>query len=98
MISKAYNLTADQIDHMDSFFNWLRFLATILNDLEEKQQKQHELNYEAKTLLMQIYYVICKTRQLIRSFDVEVPRQRDNNNNSDSFFLYFNWHKYHGRD
>ncbi|CAL5427692.1 unnamed protein product [Camellia sinensis] len=86
MISKACNLTADQIDHIDSFYNRLRFLATILKDLEEKQQQQHELNYEPKNLPMQIYLVICKTRQLIRSFDVDVPGQRDNNNNSDSFF------------
>ncbi|CAL5430415.1 unnamed protein product [Camellia sinensis] len=87
MINKACNLTADQIDHIDSFYNRLRFLATILKDLEEKQQQQQrELNYEAKNLAMQIYSVICKTRQLIRSFDVQVPGQRDINNNSDSFF------------
>ncbi|THG04312.1 hypothetical protein TEA_014862 [Camellia sinensis var. sinensis] len=85
MISKACNLTADQIDHIDSFYYRLTFLATILKDLEEKQQ-QHELNYEAKNLPMQIYYVICKTRQLIRFFDVQVPGQRDCNNNGDSFF------------
>ncbi|KAL7181052.1 hypothetical protein ACSBR1_040001 [Camellia fascicularis] len=86
MISQAHSLTADQIDHIDSFHHRLRFLATILKDLEEKQQQQHELNYEAKNLPMQIYSVICKTRQLIRSFDVEVPGQRDSNNNGDSFF------------
>ncbi|KAL7163285.1 hypothetical protein ACSBR2_039391 [Camellia fascicularis] len=86
MISKACNLTADQIDHIDSFYRRLRFLAIILKDMEEKQQQQHELNHEAKNLPMQIYYVICKTRQLIRSFDVEVPAQRDSNNNGDSFF------------
>ncbi|KAI7994608.1 Late blight resistance protein R1-A [Camellia lanceoleosa] len=86
MISKACNLTADQIDHLDSFCNRLRFLATILKDLEEKQQQQHELNYEPKNLPMQIDLVICKTRQLIRSFDVDVPGQRDSNNNGDSFF------------
>ncbi|KAF5939409.1 hypothetical protein HYC85_023668 [Camellia sinensis] len=86
MISKACNLTADQIDHIDSFYNRLRFLATILKDLEEKQQQQYELNYEAKTLLRQINCVICKTRQLIRFFDVVVPGQRDSNNNGDSFF------------
>ncbi|XP_028066956.1 putative late blight resistance protein homolog R1B-23 isoform X1 [Camellia sinensis] len=87
MISKACNLTADQIDHIDSFYYRLRFLATILKDLEEKQQQQQrELNYEAKNLPMQIYYVICKTRQLIRFFDVHVPGQRDCNNNGDSFF------------
>ncbi|KAI7994609.1 hypothetical protein LOK49_LG11G00414 [Camellia lanceoleosa] len=85
MISKACNLTADQIDHIDSFYYWLRFLAIILKDLEEKQQ-QHELNHEAKILPMQIYYVICKTRQLIRSFDVQVPGQRDSYNNGDNFF------------
>ncbi|CAL5430310.1 unnamed protein product [Camellia sinensis] len=86
MISKACNLTADQIDHIDSFYNRLRFLATILKDLEEKQQQQYELNYEAKTLLRQINCVICKTRQLIRFFDVVVPGQRDSNNHGDSFF------------
>ncbi|CAL5354604.1 unnamed protein product [Camellia sinensis] len=87
MISNACNLTADQIDHLDSFYNRLRFLATILKDLEERQQQQqHELNYEPKNLPMQIYLVICKTRQLIRSFDVDVPGQRDSNNNGDSFF------------
>ncbi|CAL5354591.1 unnamed protein product [Camellia sinensis] len=85
MISKACNLTADQIDHIDSFYYRLRFLAIILKDMDEKQQ-QHELNHEAKILRMQIYYVICKTRQLIRSFDVQVPGQRDSNNNGDSFF------------
>ncbi|XP_028107731.1 putative late blight resistance protein homolog R1B-23 [Camellia sinensis] len=84
MISKACNLTADQIDHLVSFKNRLRFLAAILKDLEEKQQQQQ--NYEAKNLPMQIYYVICKTRQLIRFFDVQVPGQRDCNNNGDSFF------------
>ncbi|CAL5354706.1 unnamed protein product [Camellia sinensis] len=83
MISKACNLTADQVDHIDSFYNRLRFLATSLKDLEEKQ---HELNHEAKNLLMQIYYVIWKTRQLIRSFDVEVPGQRESSNNGDNFF------------
>ncbi|CAL5354601.1 unnamed protein product [Camellia sinensis] len=85
MINKACNLTADQIDHIDSFYRRLRFLAIILKDMDEKQQ-QHELNHEAKTLPMQIYYLICKTRQLIRFFDVEVPGQRDSNNNGDSFF------------
>ncbi|GMP93323.1 hypothetical protein CsSME_00043208 [Camellia sinensis var. sinensis] len=71
MISKACNLTADQIDHIDSFNHRLTFIATILKDLEEKQQQQqHELNYEAKNLPMQIYSVISKTRQLIRFFDV----------------------------
>ncbi|CAL5427698.1 unnamed protein product [Camellia sinensis] len=84
MISKACNLTADQIDHIDSFYHRLRFLAIILKDMDEKQQ-QHELNHEAKILPMQIYYVICKTRQLISLFDVEVPGQRDSNN-GDSFF------------
>ncbi|KAL7162018.1 hypothetical protein ACSBR2_042483 [Camellia fascicularis] len=84
IISKACNLTADKIDHIDSFYNRLRFLATVLKDLEEKQQ--HELNYEAKTLPTEIYYVIRKTRQLIRIFDVQVPGQRDCNNNGDSFF------------
>ncbi|GMP92792.1 hypothetical protein CsSME_00042874 [Camellia sinensis var. sinensis] len=64
MISKVCNLTADQIDHIDSFYNRLRFLAIILKDMDEKQQ-HHELNHEAKNLPMQIYYVICKTRQLI---------------------------------
>ncbi|CAL5427628.1 unnamed protein product [Camellia sinensis] len=82
MISKACNLTADQIDHIDFFYNRLTFLATILKDLEEKQQ---QLNHEAKNLPMQIYSVISKTRQLIRFFDVQVPRQRDINN-GDSFF------------
>ncbi|CAL5398880.1 unnamed protein product [Camellia sinensis] len=88
MISNACNLTEDQIDHIDSFYHRLRFLAIILNDMDEKQQQQqqHDLNHEAKNLPMQIYYVICKTRQLIRSFDVEVPEQRDNNNNGDNFF------------
>ncbi|KAI7994363.1 hypothetical protein LOK49_LG11G00374 [Camellia lanceoleosa] len=87
LISKACNLTADQIDHLDSFYSRLRFLAIILKDLEEKQQQQqHELNDEAKNLPMQIHYVICKTRQLIRFFDIEVPGQRDSNNNGDSFF------------
>ncbi|KAI7995438.1 hypothetical protein LOK49_LG11G00367 [Camellia lanceoleosa] len=85
MISKACNLTADQIDHIDSFYHRLRFLAIILKDMDEKQQ-QHELNHEVKNLPMQIYHVICKTRQLIRSFDVEVPGQRDSSNNGDSFF------------
>ncbi|KAI7994817.1 hypothetical protein LOK49_LG11G00388 [Camellia lanceoleosa] len=85
MISKACNLTADQIDHIDSFYHRLRFLATILKDMDEKQ-RQHELNHEAENLSIQIYYVICKTRQVIRSFDVEVPGQRDSNNNGDSFF------------
>ncbi|CAL5354596.1 unnamed protein product [Camellia sinensis] len=84
MISKACNLTADQIDHIDSFYHRLRFLAIILKDVDEKQQ-QHELNHEAKILPMQIYYVICKTRQLISLFDVEVTGQRDSNN-GDSFF------------
>ncbi|CAL5354592.1 unnamed protein product [Camellia sinensis] len=82
MISKACNLTADQIDHLDSFYHRLRFLAIVLKDMDEKQQ-QHEMNYEAKSLSMQIYYVICKTRQLVRSFDVEVSGQRD------SFFDIF---------
>ncbi|THG10866.1 hypothetical protein TEA_024869 [Camellia sinensis var. sinensis] len=82
MISKACNLTADQIDHIDFFYNQLTFLATILKDLEEKQQ---QLNHEAKNLTMQIYSVISKTRQLIRFFDVQVPGQRDINN-GDSFF------------
>ncbi|KAI7997653.1 hypothetical protein LOK49_LG10G01794 [Camellia lanceoleosa] len=85
MISKACNLTADQIDNIDSFYNRLRFLAIILKDMDEKQQ-QHELNHEAENLSIQIYYVICKTRKLIRVFDVEVPGQRDSNNNGDSFF------------
>ncbi|GMP85160.1 hypothetical protein CsSME_00038433 [Camellia sinensis var. sinensis] len=85
MISKACNLTADQIDHIDSFYNRLRFLAIILKDMDEKQQ-QHELNHEAENLSIQIYYVICKTRKLIRLFDVEVPGQRESNNNGDSFF------------
>ncbi|KAF5939408.1 hypothetical protein HYC85_023667 [Camellia sinensis] len=84
MINKACNLTADQIDHIDSFYNRLRFLAIILKDMDKKQQ-QHELNHEAKSLPMQIYYVICKTRQLIHLFD-EVSGQRDSNNNGDSFF------------
>ncbi|KAL7163297.1 hypothetical protein ACSBR2_039401 [Camellia fascicularis] len=70
MISKACNLTADQIDHIDSFYNRLRFLAIILKDLEEKQQQQ--LNYEAKNLPMEINYAIRKTRKLIRFFDVEL--------------------------
>ncbi|CAL5354468.1 unnamed protein product [Camellia sinensis] len=82
MISKACNLTADQIDHIDFFYNRLTFLATILKDLEEKQQ---QLNHEAKNLPMQIYSMISKTRQLIRFFDVQVPGQRDINN-GDSFF------------
>ncbi|CAL5427682.1 unnamed protein product [Camellia sinensis] len=82
MISKACNLTADQIDHLDSFYHRLRFLAIVLKDMDEKQQ-QHEMNFEAKSLSMQIYYVICKTRQLVRSFDVEVSGQRD------SFFDIF---------
>ncbi|KAL7181025.1 hypothetical protein ACSBR1_039977 [Camellia fascicularis] len=86
MISKACNLTADQVDHIDSFYHRLRFLTIILKDMDEKQQQQHELNYEAENLPMQIYYVICKTRQLIRSFDVEVPGQRDSYNNGDNFF------------
>ncbi|GMP92854.1 hypothetical protein CsSME_00042929 [Camellia sinensis var. sinensis] len=86
MISKACNLTADQMDHIDSFYHRLRFLAIILKDMDEKQQQQHELNHEAENLSIQIYYVICKTRQLIRLFDVEVPGQRDSNNNGDSFF------------
>ncbi|CAL5430407.1 unnamed protein product [Camellia sinensis] len=85
MISKACNLTADQIDHIDSFYNRLRFLAIILKDMDEKQQQQ-QLNHEAKNLPMQIYYVICKTGQLIRFFDVEIPGHRDSNNNGDSFF------------
>ncbi|KAI7993700.1 hypothetical protein LOK49_LG11G00391 [Camellia lanceoleosa] len=85
MISKACNLTADQIDHIDSFYHQLRFLAIILKDMDEKQ-RQHELNHEAENLSIQIYYVICKTRQLIRLFDVEVPGQKDSNNNGDSFF------------
>ncbi|CAL5354590.1 unnamed protein product [Camellia sinensis] len=85
MISAACNLTADQIDHIDSFYNRLRFLAIILKDMDEKQQ-QHELNHEAENLSIQIYYVICKTRKLIHLFDVEVPGQRDSNNNGDSFF------------
>ncbi|CAL5427686.1 unnamed protein product [Camellia sinensis] len=85
MISKACNLTADQIDHIDSFYYRLRFLAIILKDMDEKQQ-QHELNHEAKILRMQIYYVICKTRQLIRSFDVQVPGQRDSSNNDGLIF------------
>ncbi|CAL5430390.1 unnamed protein product [Camellia sinensis] len=80
MISKACNLTADQMDHIDSLYHRLRFLAIILKDMDEKQQ-QHELNHEAENLSIQIYYVICKTRQLIRLFDVEVPGQRDSNNN-----------------
>ncbi|CAL5430382.1 unnamed protein product [Camellia sinensis] len=84
MISEACNLTADQIDHIDSFYHRLRFLAIILKDMDEKQQ-QHELNHEAENLLMQIYYVICKARQLICFFDVHVPGQRDSNN-GDSFF------------
>ncbi|KAL7181029.1 hypothetical protein ACSBR1_039981 [Camellia fascicularis] len=87
MISKACNLTADQIYHCKSFYHRLRFLAIILKDMDEKQQQQHhELNHEAKNLPMQIYYVICKARQLIRFFDVHVPGQRDSNNNGDSFF------------
>ncbi|KAL7181049.1 hypothetical protein ACSBR1_039998 [Camellia fascicularis] len=85
MISKACNLTTDQIDHLDSFYHRLRFLAFILKDMDEKQQ-QHELNHEAIILPMQIYYVICKTRQLILFFDVHFPGQRDSNNNGDSFF------------
>ncbi|GMP92790.1 hypothetical protein CsSME_00042873 [Camellia sinensis var. sinensis] len=85
MISKACNLTADQIDHIDSFYHRLRFLAIILKDMDEKQQ-QHELSHEVKNLPMQIDHVICKTRQLIRSFDVEVPGQRDSSNNGNSFF------------
>ncbi|GMP92795.1 hypothetical protein CsSME_00042877 [Camellia sinensis var. sinensis] len=82
MISKACDLNADQIDHIDSFYHRLRFLTSILKDLEEKQQQQ--LNYEAKTLPMQINYVIWKTRQLIHFFDVVVPGQRDSN--GDNFF------------
>ncbi|GMP92833.1 hypothetical protein CsSME_00042914 [Camellia sinensis var. sinensis] len=85
MISMACNLTADQIDHIDSFYHRLRFLAIILKDLEEKQQ-QHELNHEAKILPTQIYNVICKTIQPIHSFDVEVPGKRDSNNDGDNFF------------
>ncbi|KAL7163299.1 hypothetical protein ACSBR2_039403 [Camellia fascicularis] len=68
------------MDHIDSFYHRLRFLAIILKDMDEKQQQQqqqHELNHEAKILPMQIYYVICKTRQLIRLFDVEVRGQWD---------------------
>ncbi|CAL5430393.1 unnamed protein product [Camellia sinensis] len=83
LISNACNWTADQIDHFDSFYSRLRFLAIILKDLEEKQ---HELNDEAKNLPMQIHYVIRKTRELIRFLDVEVPGQRDSNNNGYSFF------------
>ncbi|KAF5939605.1 hypothetical protein HYC85_023864 [Camellia sinensis] len=85
MISMACNLTADQTDHIDSFYHRLRFLAIILKDLEEKQQ-QHELNHEAKILPTQIYNVICKTIQPIHSFDVEVPGKRDSNNDGDNFF------------
>ncbi|GMP92827.1 hypothetical protein CsSME_00042908 [Camellia sinensis var. sinensis] len=37
MINKACNLTTDQIDHIDSFYCRLRFLAIILKDMDEKQ-------------------------------------------------------------
>ncbi|XP_028101614.1 putative late blight resistance protein homolog R1B-8 [Camellia sinensis] len=86
MISKACSWTADQIDHIDFFYNRPRFLAIILKDMDEKQQQQHERNHEAKNLQMQIYYVICKTRQLIRFFYAHFPGQRDISNNGDSFF------------
>ncbi|KAI7994362.1 hypothetical protein LOK49_LG11G00377 [Camellia lanceoleosa] len=42
MISKACNLTADQIDHLDSFFHRLRFLAIILKDMDEKRKKKKQ--------------------------------------------------------
>ncbi|KAI7993705.1 hypothetical protein LOK49_LG11G00396 [Camellia lanceoleosa] len=87
MISGACNLNADQIDHIDSFYHWLRFLAPIVKDWEEKpqQQQQHELNHEAKNLPIEGRGTATRS-QLIRSFDVEVPGQRDSNNNGDCFF------------
>ncbi|KAF5945454.1 hypothetical protein HYC85_015682 [Camellia sinensis] len=79
LVNRLDNRLVDRLTHLN------RFLAIILKDMDKKQ-RQHELNHEAENLSIQIYYVICKTRQLIRLFYVEVPGQRDSNNNGDSFF------------
>ncbi|KAI7994813.1 hypothetical protein LOK49_LG11G00382 [Camellia lanceoleosa] len=87
LISNACNLTADQIDHIDSVYHRLRFLAIILKDLEEQQQQQqlnNRLRSQARILKNELNHWLSFFA--IRFFDVQVPGQISSGISSDILF------------
>ncbi|KAI8026675.1 hypothetical protein LOK49_LG02G02913 [Camellia lanceoleosa] len=78
MISKACNLTADQMDHIDSFYHRLRFLAIILKDMDEKRQED-ESTMKLKPP-MQIDHVIARqdNSYVLLTLKFQAKGQRNN--------------------